>query len=49
MSVAEASRPERHDRDAAGPYTVPVDLPLLYTRGDQLLVGLRQGRFAAGQ
>lgn len=49
MSVAEASRPKRHDRAVAGPYTVPVDLLLLYTRGDQLLVGLRQGGFAAGQ
>jgi hypothetical protein len=49
MSVAEAGRPERHDRAITDPYTVPVDLLLLYTRSDQLLVGLRQGGFAAGQ
>jgi hypothetical protein len=49
MSVAEAGRPERHDGNAAGPYTVPVDLLLLYTRGNQLLVGLRRGGFAAGE
>ncbi|MEV6927104.1 NUDIX domain-containing protein [Dactylosporangium sp. NPDC051485] len=30
------------------PYTVPVDLLLLYTHGPDLLVGLRQGGFAAG-
>jgi 8-oxo-dGTP diphosphatase len=29
-------------------YTVPVDLLLLYTRGAELLVGLRRGGFAAG-
>ena len=49
MVVDEASRPVRQDRDVTGPYTVPVDLLLLYTRSDQLLVGLRQGGFAAGQ
>lgn len=49
MSVAEAGRPERHDRDAAGRYTVPVDLVLRYTRGDRLLAGLRRGGFAAGE
>ncbi len=49
MSVAEAGRPERHARDIASPYTVLVDLLLLYTRGDHLLVGLRRGGFAANQ
>jgi 8-oxo-dGTP pyrophosphatase MutT (NUDIX family) len=33
----------------SGPYTVPVDLLLLYTRGPELLVGLRRGGFAAGE
>jgi 8-oxo-dGTP diphosphatase len=31
------------------PYAVPVDLLLLYTRGSELLVGLRQGGFAAAE
>ncbi|WP_327009800.1 hypothetical protein OHA72_22750 [Dactylosporangium sp. NBC_01737] len=31
------------------PYTVPVDLLLLYTRGPDLLVGLRQGGYASAQ
>ncbi|MEV0131415.1 NUDIX domain-containing protein [Dactylosporangium sp. NPDC050688] len=34
---------------AVGPYTVPVDLLLLYTRGPDLLVGLRQGGYASGE
>lgn len=32
----------------AVPYELPVDLLLLYTRSSELLVGLRQGGFAAG-
>lgn len=46
---------QRHPAGAgvAAPYTVPVDLLLLYTRPGadsvELLVGLRQGGFAAGQ
>ena len=47
--VVEDGCPERQVRDFTRPYTVPVDLLLLYTRGDQLLVGLRRGGFAAGQ
>jgi 8-oxo-dGTP pyrophosphatase MutT (NUDIX family) len=34
--------------DGPRPYTVAVDVLLLYTRGDDLLVGLRQGGYAAG-
>ncbi len=33
----------------AASYTVPVDLLLLYTRGQELLVGLRRGGFAANE
>lgn len=42
----------RRHHVAAGldaPYTVPVDLLLLYTRGPDLLVGLRQGGFASAE
>ncbi|MGI5185419.1 NUDIX domain-containing protein [Dactylosporangium sp. CA-152071] len=36
------------DAQTAPGFGVPVDLLLLYTRGPDLLVGLRQGGFAAG-
>jgi 8-oxo-dGTP pyrophosphatase MutT (NUDIX family) len=37
------------DTPAMLPFGVPVDVLMLYTRGDQLLMGLRRGGFAAGQ
>jgi 8-oxo-dGTP pyrophosphatase MutT (NUDIX family) len=43
-----SGRQRRHaSAGVDAPYTVPVDLLLLYTRGPELLVGLRQGGFAA--